>query len=194
MYLSAMCIATPLYRSSGDVIVLGDTNQPGRGGEIPWKRWDRSWATSYRAGPGSVMAAALAVDSERNIFVTGWASNSVPNGDVFLTKLTGSDGTKAWQREYNGAANKSDQGRSYESMRLGTRWCPDFPRKTARGRKIFYTAEFSRENGRRSPGKATTRTPLSSEDKVVAAALDSAGNIVGFWIHSVSPSELPSSF
>ena len=74
------------------------------------KAWTKQWGTSEQD-----FGFSVAVDSNNNIFVTGWTEGSLDGNesagedDIFLTKWN-ADGTKAWTKQWG--TSEDDKGSS----------------------------------------------------------------------------------
>ncbi|ABB32694.1 Protein of unknown function DUF2341 [Geobacter metallireducens RCH3] len=68
-----------------------------------------AWRASYNRAGGSDQATAIAVDSNNDAIVTGFAWNG-SNFDIYTVKYRGSDGAKLWENTYNAPAGGNDIG------------------------------------------------------------------------------------
>ncbi|NVN93255.1 MAG: SBBP repeat-containing protein, partial [Desulfuromonadales bacterium] len=73
-----------------------------------------SWHTFYGSGGGTTYGTGIALDSNGNIYVTGyssasWGSPLHSNGNNFVLKLN-SSGVRQWHTFYSGTSSSSDAG------------------------------------------------------------------------------------
>jgi hypothetical protein len=99
---------------SGDVIMTGYST--GNGGNWDYATIKYSsggvplWTNRYDGpGNGDDSANAIAVDSNRNVFVTGFSMGSGGNRDCVTIKYS-SGGVPLWTNRYNGPGNSDDYG------------------------------------------------------------------------------------
>ncbi|RJR22588.1 MAG: DUF2341 domain-containing protein [Nitrospiraceae bacterium] len=68
------------------------------------------WTDVYNvAGSGNDFTRGLAVDSSGNAYVTGVAVSASGNEDFYTIKYSGTDGSRLWERSFNGLANGIDE-------------------------------------------------------------------------------------
>ncbi len=66
-----------------------------------------TWSKTYDRTGGNDYATAVAVDSDDNVIVVGYAWNG-SNNDIHTIKYSASNGTVMWQHTYDGAAGAND--------------------------------------------------------------------------------------
>lgn len=66
-----------------------------------------AWRRTYNRSGGSDQATAIALDSSKNVVVTGYAWNGT-DYDIYTAKYRGSDGTILWEHTYNAPAGGND--------------------------------------------------------------------------------------
>ena len=104
--------------ASGDIFVVGSQASPGTNLDIWMGKISSSgmvrWTRTVDGGEGDHdEAAASAVDSTGNLYVTGYIDRLLSDTftDVWLGKLT-SAGTTVWEHDRNGTANDNDWGQA----------------------------------------------------------------------------------
>jgi large repetitive protein len=105
--------------SDGNVILTGSSDASGSDDFYTVKfKADGSgilWRATYSAGSMPDIAAAVAVDSNKDVIVTGKTWNvSNANYDIYTVKYNSSDGSPAsgWPRIFNGPADGDDSAKS----------------------------------------------------------------------------------
>ncbi|MBI5657807.1 MAG: hypothetical protein HZC44_13680, partial [Geobacter sp.] len=97
--------------SAGNTIITGASDQSGNNDYYTVKiKADGSgvlWSKTYDKAGGDDHATAMAVDSDDNVIVTGYAWHGT-NYDYHTIKYSGSDGTALWQHTFNAAINGND--------------------------------------------------------------------------------------
>lgn len=103
--------------SLGNVIITGYQNLAGGTNDdyytVKFKA-DGSgvvWRASYDKAGGSDQATAVALDSNDDVIVTGFAWNGL-NKDIHTIKYSGATGAVIWQYTYDGSAHGNDIGAS----------------------------------------------------------------------------------
>jgi hypothetical protein len=92
--------------SQGNVYVTGESPGSGTGGDYATRKYSPSgqllWAKRYN-GPGNDIDYAwdLALDSQGNVYVTGYSTGSGTGGDYATLKYSPS-GQLLWAKRYNG--------------------------------------------------------------------------------------------
>ncbi|MBB5030452.1 autotransporter-associated beta strand repeat-containing protein [Prosthecobacter vanneervenii] len=73
------------------------------------KSWERIFAGA--AGMDDE-AAAIAVDANGDVVITGYTTVAANNSDVYVAKYSGADGSLVWERTYAGSGGSFDEGNS----------------------------------------------------------------------------------
>ncbi len=97
--------------SAGNTIITGGSDQSGTDDFYTVKiKADGTgilWSKVYNKASGDDHAAAIAIDSDDNVIVTGYVWNG-SNYDYHTIKYRSSDGTVLWQHTFNAAVNGND--------------------------------------------------------------------------------------
>ncbi len=102
------------FDSNGDIILAGYTYN-GTDYDFVTRKYsgiDGSpiWTDVYNiGGTGNDFTRALALDAEGNIYVTGVAVTASGNEDFYTIKYDSTDGTRLWERSFNGIGNGVDE-------------------------------------------------------------------------------------
>jgi hypothetical protein len=97
--------------SAGNVYVTGRSYIPGHSSDVvtvKYNTWGQQQWTAYYNGPNNVpdVGMDLAVDSQGNVFVTGYTGTNYPD---YLTIKYSPDGVQQWVATYNGGVNGYDK-------------------------------------------------------------------------------------
>jgi len=101
--------------SDGNVIVTGSSTGTGSGFDYATVAYSNTgmplWTNRYNGpGNGSDFARAVAVDSNGNVFVTGYSAGGVgPTSYDFATVAYSRSGAPLWTNRYNGPADNHDE-------------------------------------------------------------------------------------
>ncbi len=67
------------------------------------------WQETYNPyGTGDARSMGVATDSDGDIYVSGFATNTVGNKDFYTIKYNGNSGSRLWERSYDGPAHGDD--------------------------------------------------------------------------------------
>lgn len=96
----------------GNIVVTGRSQGSGTGFDYVTLRYDAAngsqlWASRYDNDKGTDEAAALAVDADGNIYVTGRSQSNAAGFDYLTVKYNGSGGL-VWRARYNNSAVNGD--------------------------------------------------------------------------------------
>ncbi len=102
--------------NSGNVYVAGYTSGKNTFEDMIVIKYDKSgsllWSQTYNGNMDSAdQAAAIAVDGQENVFITGYSSNKGSGTDMTTLKYDAS-GKMLWSKTYNGSANENDAARA----------------------------------------------------------------------------------
>ncbi len=136
---------------------------------------DTLWTRPYN-GPGNSYdyAYAIAVDTSRNVYVTGFSTGSGTNHDYATIKYT-SNGDLAWVRRYNGPGNFLDDAYDLAVANDGNVYVTGFSIGSGGSLDDYATIKYDLNGtevwARRYNG------PGSGGDEAFHIALDPSGNI-----------------
>ena len=100
--------------SAGNVIITGSQNAAGSNEDIFTTKFKAdgtgpAWRVLFDKAGGEDRALAVAVDTNDDVIVTGYAWNGFDR-DIHTIKYNGATGAVVWQHTFNGAAGGSDIG------------------------------------------------------------------------------------
>ncbi len=103
------------------------------------------WENRYK-GPANKqeIAWAVAVDSDGNVFVTGWSDNET-NADCYTAKYAASNGALVWDKRYNGPADGDDWGVALAADKNGN--VVVMANSFNGSNNDFYTAKYAAADG-----------------------------------------------
>ncbi len=158
-------------------------------GYLPlWAQVDSAWVKRFNgSGNSNDEAYDLAVDKNRNIFVTGYSTTSGSAEDITTIKYN-SNGDTLWVRKYNGPGNGTDialalalddSGNVYVagySLGSGTNFCYTTIKYDSLGDTLW----VRHYNG-----------PANAGDRAYAIAVDDSGNVyvTGFSVGSTGTTD-----
>ncbi|MBI5772515.1 MAG: tandem-95 repeat protein [Verrucomicrobia bacterium] len=102
---------------NNNVFVTGSSSVSGSGNDYVSVKYNGTtgapvWTNRYNGtGNSSDQPVAIAVDSARNVYVTGYSYDSASSYDIATVKYD-SVGNGVWTNRYNGTQNADDQGKS----------------------------------------------------------------------------------
>jgi len=102
------------FDPAGDIIVAGHTHN-GLDYDFFVRKYSGTdgtpvWTDVYNvAGTGNDFTRGLAVDASGNAYVTGVAITASGNEDFFTIKYSGTNGSRLWEKSFNGLANGIDE-------------------------------------------------------------------------------------
>ncbi len=71
---------------------------------------NRIWTDTYNVtGTGDNKATGVVVDLAGDVYITGYATNAAGNEDFYTIKYSGSNGSRIWERPYDGPAHGDDR-------------------------------------------------------------------------------------
>jgi hypothetical protein len=133
------------------------------------------WTNRYNElGGGSVIANAIAVDSNGNVFVTGTGPSAPAGNADYVTLAYSSSGVPLWTNRYNGPGRGDDGARAIAVDRSGNVFVTgSSPSGIGSASTDYATIKYS------NAGVAlwTNRYNGGFYDSANAIALDSAGNV-----------------
>jgi len=171
-----------------NVVVAGSSEGPaGSGLDVFIRKYNgltgaTLWSERYN-GPssGNDAAAALALDGDGNVVVTGYSAESGAGLDLYTAKYASSTGARLWFRRYNGTGNGDDTGVDVAVDDSGGVVVTST--STGGGSTDIYTAKYAGSTNdlvwdERYDG------PGGGDDAAAAVATDAAGNV--FVVGTVS--------
>jgi uncharacterized delta-60 repeat protein len=101
--------------ASGNIYVTGSSYSATSGYDIITRKYDNNggvlWTSTFNGdGNGTDVAAALAVDANGNVFVTGYSYRGGTNYDITTIKYT-SAGAQSWQNYSGNGTSAFDEGK-----------------------------------------------------------------------------------
>ncbi len=134
-----------------------------------------AWASRYN-GPGNSddSAAALVLDDDGNIFVTGGSFDGFTNSDCATIKYN-SNGEEEWVVRHNGLGDASDSGRDIALDAVGNVYVTGSDACVGPNYWDCFTIAY--DNSGDTIWDSYYNGPANSTDKAGAIALDTAGNI-----------------
>src|SRR5688572_26391806 len=101
--------------ASGNIYVTGSAYNGASGYDIVTRKYNNNggvtWTATFNGdGNGSDVAAALVVDANGNVFVTGYSYRSGVNYDITTIKYTAA-GAQSWQLYSGNGTSAFDEGR-----------------------------------------------------------------------------------
>jgi len=195
---SALAVAAD---SNGDVAVTGTystVKYAASDGSLLWERSGSAKALvmdgsgnvivtgvsatiKYAAVDGALLwahngsADAVVVDSSGNVLVTGHSGDDLPNFDYRTAKYAAANGELLWEKYYNGPGNFGDYATALavdaggNVVVTGTSWGSS---------EDFYTAKYAAIDGALLWEKRFNGIGSYSNDRAMAVAVDSTGNVV----------------
>ena len=135
------------------------------------------WERRYNTPANSVdRAAAVTIDAEGNVVVTGESVGSEGNPDYYTIKYVGATGTRLWEKRYNGPGNGTDRPHAVAVDQSGNVIVTGYSWNAVTNAD-YYTAKYAATDGAllwdtRYDG------PGTSHDVAYAVAVDGSGNVV----------------
>lgn len=109
--------------SSGNVVVTGITAQSGTAMDYMTVKYssegDLLWIQHYDRNGRRDEAQSVAVDSNHNVYVTGWTATATSLYYDYTTVKYSSDGTLSWVQHYNGPGDGMDEARVVKTDSAG---------------------------------------------------------------------------
>lgn len=102
------------FDSSGNIIVTGYSYQPGSSSydlftrKLQASNGNTLWTVIYDYNGGVDEAHDLVVDPDGNVYITGKVTNASGNTDYYTAKYSAANGTKLWDKVFNGSANGNE--------------------------------------------------------------------------------------
>jgi uncharacterized delta-60 repeat protein len=164
--------------AQGNVFVTGYSGGIGSSADYATLKYspsgDRLWARRYNGpGNGDDAAAALAPDSQGNVYVTG-RSTGIGTGYDYATIKYNPSGARIWVKRYNGLANGSDRASALSVDSQGNVYVTGGSGGVGSG-SDYVTIKYSPSGGllwaRRYDG------PANDSDSAHALAVDGQGNV-----------------
>ena len=132
------------------------------------------WVARYDGPANSTdIATALAVDTEGNVYVTGWSIGS-GTGDDHATIKYDSEGNQLWVARYNGPGNGSDLATALALDASGNVYVTGDSYRTRTGHD-YTTIKYDSEGNQL--WVARYNGPGNGADLAYALALDPSGNV-----------------
>ncbi len=164
--------------ASGNCYVAGYATGKGTGEDIILIKYDAAgtllWSQTYNGtADSSDEVAAIALDSEGNIYITGYASNKVTGTDVTTIKYD-TAGNRQWIKTFNGTANGNDAARAIVIDNAGNAFITGYSVNT----ETFYditTIKYSVKG--EELWVATYNGKADDYDEANAITMDDKGNI-----------------
>ncbi len=143
---SAIAVGT-----SGNIYITGYTMSSGAGDYLTIKyrpNGDTAWTRRYNGtGNGYDFANWVTVDSEENVYVTGYSRGSSYQNDVATVKYD-SSGNQMWVARFNGPGNYNDQGNKVIADNNGNVYVTGYVNPNASGVLYDYiTIKYNAQNG-----------------------------------------------
>lgn len=163
---------------AGNIYITGEDFGPGMNFDIVTIKYDpngnRLWVASYNGpGNGDDIPVGIALDSLRNVYVTGESYGSGTEVDYVTLKYT-TNGTPQWNTRYNGPANSDDVPAAIATDRAGNVYVTGSSHGTGTGTDyatIKYNSGGMRQWVGRYDGSA------NSDDEASAIAVDGSQNV-----------------
>jgi uncharacterized delta-60 repeat protein len=103
------------------------------------------WERRYDGGVDDDAAAAVAVDGDGNVVVTGYSFGDGSSADYYTVKYAAADGARLWESRYNGPTNAFDAA---EAVAVDSRNNVVVTGHTKNGdRGDYYTAKYAASDG-----------------------------------------------
>lgn len=163
---------------AGNVYVTGKSLGSTSGFDYLTIKYDtdgqRLWARRYNSPVnGHDYAAAIAVDGQGNVFVTGYSPDNVGYYSDYVTVKYGSDGQELWVARYNGPGNQDDEAAAIAVDGQGNVVVTGMSRGSAN--YDFATVKYSPEGARLWARRYNG--PGDAWDEAVAVGVDGQGNV-----------------
>jgi Beta-propeller repeat len=138
------------------------------------------WERRYNGPPGrDDNAFAVGVDSEGNVFVTGYSADGGPywGSAVYTAKYAGADGALIWEHRYGSRTNRNDSGMALAVASDGDLAVMGQSYDRIAGHPDYLTLKYAGATGivmweKRYDG------PANGDDLAEAVAVDRSGNVV----------------
>ena len=169
-------------RGDGSIVMVG-TSRTG------WNAYDDAYTVKYDVIDGTLLweqrynvlannldlAAAVAIDAEGNVVVTGESVGSEGNPDYYTVKYVGTTGTRLWEKRYNGPGNGTDRATAIAVDQSGNVIVTGYAWNGTNW--DWTTVKYAAADGallwnRRHDG------PGNEGDTAYAVAVDGSGNVV----------------
>jgi uncharacterized delta-60 repeat protein len=162
---------------SGNAYVTGSSDRAGTGQDFITLKYDSQgkvqWLARYNGPANSFdQAAAVAVDSLGNVYITGASSDG--NSNDYATVKYNPVGIEQWVRRYNGTGNSFDNARAIAVDRAGNVYITGSSTGTAL--RYDYTTIKYNSSGTEQWVKRYNG-PGNVDDEANAIALDENGNV-----------------
>jgi hypothetical protein len=157
------------YTSSGRAITVFKANPDG----------SPAWERYAKAGP-SASAAAIALDANENVYVTGYAGSSAISNDIVTIKYD-KDGNQQWIQTYDGPAHGDDRGVAIAVNKVGDVYVAGYETVLGGGTQIVLVKYTSQKIERHADGTIHLEYPgVTGQSYAFQATTDfSAWDVLG---------------
>ncbi|MEO0004933.1 MAG: SBBP repeat-containing protein [candidate division WOR-3 bacterium] len=162
----------------GNVYVTGGSVASASGADFTTLKYtgngEQEWERRYN-GPANGLdrARAIAIDSEGNIYVTGYSQGETSDFDYATVKYDPS-GNQEWVRRYDGEASGYDEARAIATDRFGSVYVTGFSTGTGT-RNDYATVGYNASGNQVWVGRYDG--PAGRMDEASAIAIDSADGV-----------------
>lgn len=162
---------------AGNAYVTGSSDRAGSGQDYVTLKYNSQgkvlWLARYNGPANSFdQAAAIAVDSLGNVYVTG--SSSDGSGNDYATVKYNPEGIPQWVKRYNGTGNSFDDAKAIAVDRAGNVYVTGMSTGTSQ-RYDYTTIKYN--SGGAEQWVARYNGPGNADDQAYALAVDEAGNV-----------------
>lgn len=136
-----------------------------------------TWVSRYNgAGNNDDGAAAVAVDSSGNVYVTGYTTVSGSNKDYLTVKYDGGTGAQIWTAQYNGPTNLDDRAAAIAVDSAGNVVVTGYSTGTAGTNVDYATLKYNGGTGEQIWVKRYNG-PGNFVDRATAIGVDTGNNV-----------------